>query len=115
MRFCRVQHRCLLALSFHTAARQQVASDAPSVPLAPGFRATKAFNGVGRTIRDAGLWGIEALVLIALDRADGTHIVDVGPDTAIEVRWPCMWMAREAAQPLAGLQYTVQTRMGMSV
>lgn len=51
-----------------------------------GFRATKAFSGVGRTVKDAGLWGIEALFLVGIDRADGTLVRDVGPDTFIEVR-----------------------------
>ncbi|GAQ88449.1 Na+/dicarboxylate [Klebsormidium nitens] len=49
-----------------------------------GMRVTSKFSGIGKTITEAGLRGIEGLYLVGIDRATGESLRVVQPDTIIQ-------------------------------
>lgn len=65
--------------------------------LLAGMRVTSKFSGIGKTITEAGLRGIEGLYLVGIDRANGESLRVVQPDTFIQVRQPWPFISHTPA------------------
>ncbi|XP_024365164.1 probable sodium/sulfate cotransporter 3 [Physcomitrium patens] len=57
-----------------------------------GMKVTNRFKGVGKTVYDAGLRGINGLTLLAIDRQSGEHLKFIEDDTVVELG-DTLWFA----------------------
>lgn len=49
------------------------------------MRVTSRFKGVGKTVHDAGLRGINGLTIVAIDRQSGEHVTAIDDSAVVEV------------------------------